>query len=145
VYGHFRPQIQTPQERGQALSTPALVEFQDSIDVYVICGACKEPISKNLVMAECPRGHPICCDSPCQCEGVWNHLKWFANARYYALDERYVLVRKISHFPIWCRKTILTFLRNLNTMDPAIGKQQKAPHPIKDKGQDGLTGLVRAH
>jgi hypothetical protein len=105
------------------------------LPVYVICGACGEPVSKDLVMAECPCGHPICCDSPCQCEGVWNHLKWFANARYYALDERYFLVRKIGHFPIWCRKTILTFLRNLNTTTPAIGKQQKAPHPIKDKGQ----------
>ena|ERR1035437_22620 len=103
----------TPQERGQTLSTTDL-ENNLELPVYVFCGACNESVSENLIMAYCPCGHPICCNSPCRCEGVWDHLKWFARDRYDALDEKYVLVRKISHFPIWCRKTILTFLRKLN-------------------------------
>ena len=88
------------------------------LPVYVICGACNESVSENLVTAECPCGHPICCDSPCQCEGIWDHLKWFAGARYFALCKRYSLVQKINHFPIWCRRAVLVFLRNVNRMDP---------------------------
>ena len=103
--------------------------MQNSLDTelfmdYVICGACDKPISKDLVMVECSCGKPICCYNPCHCEGVWDHLKWFANARYYALFQRYTLIRKISHFPIWCKNTILTFLRNLNTTDPRLAELQ---------------------
>ena len=88
--------------------------LETELPVYVICGACDKPISDDLVTVECSCRKPICCDNPCHCEGVLDHLKWFANARYYALFQRYTLIRKISHFPIWCRKTILTFLRNVN-------------------------------
>ena len=83
------------------------------LPVYVICGACNNAVCQNEIYDNCDKcGAPLHC-GVCECESISEHLKQIVRDRYYALDERYVLVRKISHFPIWCRKTILTFLRNL--------------------------------
>lgn len=88
--------------------------LETELPVYVICGACDNAVCRNEIYDNCDKcGAPLHCGT-CRCEPIREHLKQFARDHYYALSQRYALVRKINHFPIWCRRTILNFLRKMN-------------------------------